>query len=176
MNFNKCIQSVHLSKSPNSSLDDRSRGQEHLGLSFRRGSHTSHPEGLSKGLWWSAWVAFEGNEVANREIRNSWSVSNSLAGNLCPPRYFTGEKSSWKGNANQGPGVWKEEGFVASLSWAERSGNISSMKPPSKALLAFLSTPGEPVHLEKDTWDKSYWLSWICVHLSLLSLSSASTI
>ena len=45
----------------------------------------------------------------------------------------------------------KEDGFVASLSWAEKGGNISSVKPSSKPLQAFLSLFGEPIHLERAT-------------------------
>ena len=45
----------------------------------------------------------------------------------------------------------KEDGFVASLSWAEKGGNISSVKLSFKALHAFLSTLGETVSLERAT-------------------------
>lgn len=45
----------------------------------------------------------------------------------------------------------KEDGFVASLSWAEKGGNISSVKPSSKALQVFLSPLRETVHLERAT-------------------------
>lgn len=86
---------------------------------------------------------------------------------------------SW--NAHQGLGVRKEDGFVASLSWAEKGENISSVKPPSKAFHAFLSTPGESCsfgeshvgHKHQNTCtrqDQSRWLSRISVPSSLPSV------
>lgn len=85
---------------------------------------------------------------------------------------------SW--NAHQGLGR-KEDGFVASLSWAEKGENISSVKPPSKAFHAFLSTPGESCsfgeshvgHKHQNTCtrqDQSRWLSRISVPSSLPSV------
>lgn len=84
-------------------------------------------------------------------ISKSWPLSRSLAGHCAYPE--TREKLSWKGSANQGPTMEKDDSFVGSLSLAEKDGHISSVKPPSKALHAFCPHLGSLY-----VWRVSHWM------------------